>query len=84
MRPLGLHEYNPTPFDNAMHVPKKLKILARDKLEMEIQVDGRPHCPIEDAVATLELYKRHRVKWERVIMYKVKRTREICGSSSGE
>lgn len=82
MRRLRPNEYNPTPYDNATHVPKKLRILAKDKLRMEIQVDGIPHCPIEDAVAAMGLYKRHRVKWERAIRYKVERTREISAVRS--
>lgn len=68
-------EYNPL---CALLVPKKLKTLARDKLGRNIQVENMPHSPVEDAMAALELYKRHRVKWERAVQYKVERTREIC------
>ncbi|KAL9182201.1 hypothetical protein ACHAXT_012853 [Thalassiosira profunda] len=63
------------------HVPKKLKVLAKDKLGMVIQEDGRPHSPIEDAVAALELYKKHRGKWEKAVAYKVERTKAITGAS---
>ncbi|KAL3817388.1 hypothetical protein ACHAXA_005023 [Cyclostephanos tholiformis] len=74
MRPVGPNEYNPT---NATRVPKKLRTLAKDKLNMTIQVEGMPHDPIEDALAALCLYRRHRIKWENAIRYKVERTREI-------
>lgn len=59
------------------YVPKKLKVLAKDKLGLVIQEEGVPHCPLEDAVAALELYKKHRVKWEKVMSYKMERTKEI-------
>ncbi|KAL7541953.1 hypothetical protein ACHAXR_011672 [Thalassiosira sp. AJA248-18] len=56
---------------------KKLKVLAKDKLGMMIQEEGKPHSPVEDAVAALELYKKHRGKWEKVVAYKMERTRAI-------
>jgi hypothetical protein len=58
-------------------VPKKLKTLAHDKLGMYIQLVGMSHSPVEDAIAAMELYKRHSVKWERVVQYKMDRTREM-------
>ena len=58
-------------------VPKKLKTLAHDKLGMCIQLVGMSHSPVEDAIAAMELYKRHRVKWEGVVQYKMDRTREM-------
>lgn len=60
---------------------KKLKVLAKDKLGMVIQVEGRAHSPVEDAVAALELYKKHRVKWEKAVEYKVNKTREMTARS---
>lgn len=57
--------------------PKKLKVLAKDKLGMVIQEEGKPHSPVEDAIAALELYKKHRGKWEKVVKYKVEKTRQI-------
>jgi RNA exonuclease 4 len=82
MRRTHHDEYNPT---NATHLPKKLKTLARDKLNMEIQAEDAPHSPIEDALAALLLYRRHRTKWESAIRYKVERTREIsCQGSLNE
>ena len=62
---------------NGEMIPKKLKTLAFDKLGMVIQHEGVAHDPTEDAVAALELYKKHRVKWERVVEWKVERTRGI-------
>lgn len=58
-------------------IPKKLKVLVKDKLGLIIQEEGEPHCPLEDAVAALELYKKHRCKWEKAMMYKMERTKEI-------
>jgi len=58
-------------------IPKKLKVLAKDKLGLVIQEDGVPHCPLEDAVAALELYKKHRTKWEKAMSYKMERTKAI-------
>jgi len=56
---------------------KKLKVLAKDKLGLTIQEDGEPHSPVVDAVAALELYKKHRGKWERAVEWKMERTRAI-------
>ena len=44
--------------------PRKLKELAKEKLQREIQVTGGSHCPVEDALAALDLYKSHRPRWE--------------------
>jgi RNA exonuclease 4 len=44
--------------------PRKLKNLAAEKLNQEIQVYGKPHCPKEDALAALNLYKSVRPAWE--------------------
>jgi len=44
--------------------PRKLKDLAKEKLQRDIQVPGKSHCPIEDAAAALDLYKSHRPRWE--------------------
>jgi RNA exonuclease 4 len=44
--------------------PRKLKDLAKEKLQREIQVVGVSHCPVEDAAAALDLYKSHRPRWE--------------------
>lgn len=44
--------------------PRKLKDLAKEKLQRDIQVAGVSHCPVEDAAAALDLYKSHRPRWE--------------------
>jgi RNA exonuclease 4 len=44
--------------------PRKLKDLAKEKLQRDIQVAGKAHCPVEDAAAALDLYKSHRPRWE--------------------
>jgi len=77
MRPAESHDISPL---NASHLPKKLRVLARDKLGMVIQEEGMPHCPADDALAALELYKKHRVKWEKAVVWKVERTRAIATS----
>jgi RNA exonuclease 4 len=58
-------------------IAKKLKTLALDKLGMIIQCEGEAHDPNEDAIAAMELYKKHRKKWERVVEWKMERTRGI-------
>ena len=45
--------------------PRKLRDLAWEKMGMQIQVDGVPHSPLEDAIAALELYKLCRSDWEK-------------------
>eukprot|EP00560_Eucampia_antarctica_P004464 CAMPEP_0197842214 /NCGR_PEP_ID=MMETSP1437-20131217/46614_1 /TAXON_ID=49252 ORGANISM="Eucampia antarctica, Strain CCMP1452" /NCGR_SAMPLE_ID=MMETSP1437 /ASSEMBLY_ACC=CAM_ASM_001096 /LENGTH=302 /DNA_ID=CAMNT_0043452067 /DNA_START=488 /DNA_END=1396 /DNA_ORIENTATION=+ len=58
-------------------VPKKLKDLAKDKLGMQIQQDGKSHDSIEDSIAAIELYKKARRKWEKAIQWKLNKTRDI-------
>jgi RNA exonuclease 4 len=57
--------------------PRKLKDLTETKLNRMIQLPGHEHCPIEDAIAALDLYKKARIKWEKAMSYKSNRTREI-------
>jgi len=47
-----------------LFVPKKLRDLALDVLELKIQEPGRAHNPVEDAMASMELYKNERTSWE--------------------
>uniref|UniRef100_A0A7S3Q7I1 RNA exonuclease 4 n=1 Tax=Chaetoceros debilis TaxID=122233 RepID=A0A7S3Q7I1_9STRA len=56
---------------------RKLKDLALTKLDRVIQKEGESHCSIEDSIAALDLYKKARGKWEKVMEYKVGRTQEI-------
>lgn len=44
--------------------PRKLRDLAWEKLGRLIQDDNKPHSPLEDAAAALDLYKEARVEWE--------------------
>lgn len=57
--------------------PKKLRDLTENKLNRIIQIAGQQHCPVEDAIAALDLYKKARVKWEKAMQYKVNRTEQI-------
>jgi RNA exonuclease 4 len=65
-------------------VSRKLCELAKERLNRDIQVPGRPHSPYEDALAALDLYKMVRHKWERVMQYKVNKTRQIMEAQHTE
>ena len=65
------------PTEQGLLVPKKLKELARDKLGLIIQQDGQQHDSIEDATAAMELYIKHRRKWEKAVDWKLQRTKLI-------
>merc|ERR1711971_752889 len=47
--------------------PRKLKHLAKEKLDRDIQVEGRPHNAYEDALAALDLYRSVRSSWEKMV-----------------
>jgi len=47
-----------------INVPRKLKDLTWEFAGKEIQTIGMAHCPIEDALAPMELYKTVRAEWE--------------------
>eukprot|EP00540_Astrosyne_radiata_P005378 CAMPEP_0116845972 /NCGR_PEP_ID=MMETSP0418-20121206/13581_1 /TAXON_ID=1158023 /ORGANISM="Astrosyne radiata, Strain 13vi08-1A" /LENGTH=275 /DNA_ID=CAMNT_0004477177 /DNA_START=335 /DNA_END=1162 /DNA_ORIENTATION=+ len=57
--------------------PRKLRDLALENLEREIQTPGLAHSPVEDAQTAMDLYKCVRTKWEKVMDYKIKKTRAI-------
>ena len=63
-----------------MLCPRKLCELSRQWLHREIQQPGQPHCPYEDALAALDLYKLVRTKWERVMSYKIQKTSSILAA----
>lgn len=65
------------PTELGLLVPKKLKELAKDKLGLIIQEDGRQHDSVEDATAAMELYIKHRRKWEKAVEWKLNKTRSI-------
>jgi len=62
---------------NGTLMPRKLRDLVKERLYRDIQVPGKPHSPYEDALASLDLYKCVRPKWEAVMASKVKKTRRI-------
>lgn len=62
---------------NNMWIPRKLKELTMEKFGFKIQEEGKPHCSVEDAVAAMQLYQLVSKQWEKVIDYKIKKTREI-------
>lgn len=65
-------------FDDGILWPRKLKDLVWEHLQnKEIQRVGHPHSAWEDAVAAFDLYKSARVKWEKVMDYKIRKTAEI-------
>ncbi|KAL3907830.1 MAG: hypothetical protein SGILL_008711, partial [Bacillariaceae sp.] len=64
-------------FDDGVFWPKKLKDLAKTRLNREIQQPGVPHCPREDAIAAMDLYKLVSKNWEKAVEYKLRKTREI-------
>ena len=66
-------------FDDGILWPRKLKDLAKEKLDRDVQQSGQPHCPFEDAQTALDLYKKVRNKWEKAMEYKIKKTLEIQG-----
>jgi len=47
--------------------PRKLRDLAKEKLNIDIQVDGEAHSSIDDARTAMELYKIERIAWEKSI-----------------
>merc|ERR1711959_812062 len=58
--------------------PRKLKDLVYEKLDQRrIQRYGEPHSSYEDAVAAMDLYKKVRTKWEKVMEYKISKTEQI-------
>jgi RNA exonuclease 4 len=62
---------------NGRAYPRKLRDLCVEFLDREIQSYGKPHCPVEDAKAALDLYKATKQKWELVMDYKIKKTAQI-------
>lgn len=48
----------------------RLKHLAEQLLGLKIQQDDKPHSPIEDALAAMELYKSVQLEWDSAIRWK--------------
>lgn len=60
-----------------IHWPRKLRDLAWEKLERQIQSVGEAHSPIEDAITALDLYKCVRPSWEKdLVQESMKKERE--------
>ena len=57
--------------------PRKLCQLTKYWLHRDIQIPGQAHCPYEDALAALDLYKLVQTKWERSMSYKIQKTKKI-------
>jgi RNA exonuclease 4 len=57
--------------ESPVFCPRKLRDLAWEELGAQIQVMGKAHCPIEDATATMNLYKVARMNWEMSLMKQV-------------
>lgn len=53
--------------------PKRLRDLVLEKFGKEIQVAGKSHCPVEDAVAAMDLYRAVRNDWEMHMREEVNR-----------
>ena len=49
-------------------LPRRLRDLTFEKLGKEIQVMGKAHSPVEDAIASMDLYKSVRGEWEQHMM----------------
>mmetsp|Transcript_7174 Transcript_7174/g.10918 ORF Transcript_7174/g.10918 Transcript_7174/m.10918 type:complete len:276 (-) Transcript_7174:248-1075(-) len=71
-------------FDDGVMWPRKLKDLAKEKLGRDIQDSSKAHSPVEDAKTALDLYKLVRKKWEKVMAYKLNKTKEIEKLSSSD
>jgi RNA exonuclease 4 len=52
-------------FQDGVLWPRGLKDLCKEKLNRDVQVYGRPHCPREDALAALDLYRLVSRQWEQ-------------------
>lgn len=48
--------------------PRKLRDLVLEHLGMKIQVEGEAHCSIDDASATMELFKVVKGRWEKELL----------------
>ena len=56
--------------------PRKLRDLVLEKLGKHIQVMGKAHSPVEDAIAAMDLYKAVRSEWEMDMMKKVSKANQ--------
>lgn len=59
------------------HCPRKLRDLAWEQLGTQIQVMGKSHSPIEDALTSMALYKRVRNDWELQLAKQVQKREQM-------
>lgn len=71
-------------FNDGILWPRKLKELTKNKLSRDIQVYGKPHCSYEDALAALDLFKKHMKKWEKVMEYKFNKSQKFQSQQISE
>jgi len=68
--------------------PRKLKDLVLENLGEHIQVMGKAHSPVEDAIAAMDLYKLVRSEWETEMMKQVNKANTVdevrCGRMSAQ
>jgi RNA exonuclease 4 len=65
------------------YFPRRLRDLSIEILGQEIQVPGRPHSPVEDALAALNLYKAVRPEWEKRMSAQVKHANDLEEQAKG-
>jgi len=65
--------------------PRKLRDLVYENLGKRIQVDGEAHCSIDDARASMELFKVVKSKWEKELDEKYKKKgKKMIGGDWGK
>jgi RNA exonuclease 4 len=64
-------------FNDGVLWPRGLRDLCWELLGRDIQVLGKPHCPREDALAALDLYRVVWQQWEGTIEYKLSAARAV-------
>jgi len=57
--------------------PRKLRDLVWENLGKRIQVMGKAHSPVEDAIAAMDLYKAARNKWEEEMVRQVNTANQV-------
>jgi RNA exonuclease 4 len=62
--------------DEKIFCPRKLRDLVWEQCGRQIQVIGKAHSPVEDAIAAMDLYKSARNEWEVQKMQEVNRVQQ--------
>jgi len=65
--------------DEKIFCPRKLRDLVWEQCGKQIQVMGKAHSPVEDAIAAMDLYKSARNEWEIEKMHEVNRSSSPMG-----